>query len=204
MRTFQKALVGLAGVAGTVPGLATLQTGFGSPPGSRGVFGLGAEVISACVIAVVLLSRGIIASWSHRTVVLNIVGSLTLFLAILAAFFVSFNRAVVEHEWYQTPRAILIPLAPEEWVPPRLDSLIACTAEATLCANASSIHTSEDVARAITRYGPDEVLPLIPPEKREETILLLFILYAVSVATLMWMFGIAVVRLVSSNTSESA
>ena len=175
-----KLLTALAGVVAVVPGAVALTSGFGSPPGSRGIFGLALEVVGAGALVSVLMRR-------NRSVFSPGWGILSA-LVLIIAYFIAFDTAVQKHQYYATETHVLIPFLTPQWAPPQLDTIVAC-ARQQRCAGVLPDYHAEDVAHAITRYGPDTIDPLIPPWWRRLTIVVLFILYAGCVGLLVVSFG---------------
>lgn len=175
-----KLLTALAAVVAVVPGVAALTSGFGSPPGSRGIFGFALEVVGAgALVSVFLRKKGPLfkPGWGILSA-----------LVLIIAYFIAFDTAVQKHQYYATETQVLIPFLTPQWASPQLDTIVAC-ARLRRCAGVLPDYHAEDVAHAITRYGPDSIDPLIPPWWRRLTIVVLFILYAGCVGLLVVSFG---------------
>lgn len=182
LNTLRTTLTALTGVVALVPGVLALTKGLGSPPGSRGIFGVLLEVAGGGALSAVLL-RKTKPRWPSP--IWGIISAVVL----ITAYFIAFDTAVEKHGYYhgeETP--VLIPFLTPRWAPPALDTLVAC-AQNLPCPSVMADYSAADVAHAITRYGPDAILPLIPPWPRRLTVVVLFLLYAGCIALLVVTFG---------------
>jgi hypothetical protein len=183
LKTVSTTLTALVGVAAAIPGVLAITKGFGSPPGSHDMFGVALEIVVAGAMAAVILPR------RPRTRPGPFVGTVTA-LALVTLYYIAFDAAVEKHHYYpDRDAAIVVPFLTPKWAPPELDTLVACTKRPRNCPSVLADYGAPDVAAAVTRYGPDEILPLIPAWQRRWTIIALFALYAGCIAMLALTFG---------------
>ena len=190
----KKGVALVVGLLAVLPGGAALLAGFGAPPGQRLLFGIGLEVVAWGVLAgVMIMQRSILRMPRRRVVVASSTGAVAT-LVLLTGYYWSYDTVVQQHDWYPEPTAVVVPFRPMNWASPRLDSLVACVRPAG-CAAVARPYGPEQVRDAITRFGPDEILPQIPGGAVRVTISSLFVLYSLLVGALVATCGVAALRL---------
>lgn len=200
----KKTLISLTAMLGAIPGIGALALGFGTPPDSSVLFGIVLEVVGGSVLLAIILLEDRISGWSKELVAVGVLAGGIVAVVMFMGYQMAYEAAVVEHHWRTKPEAVLVPYRISSWAPPKLDSLVACTPVSSPCQQVGRDYNAKDVAQAINKYGPDEILPLLSDKARSFSVAALLLLYSLMVAVLVFSFGAAASRITSSRDSQTA
>jgi hypothetical protein len=185
VKALDAALVGIGGLVSAVPGVKVFMDTAPIPPDAKPFFTVAMQGAVALTAVMVLIERatstpqpsgGRRAAW---------VGALALLLLLV---YWAFSSATIKPHDYYAPRpdTVLIPPFPAKWSAPGLDSLVACVTtpfDACDVAAVSESYSTDDVADAVTRYGPPLIDDYISPAAKQVTrmvLLLLAVLFVVA------------------------
>lgn len=181
-----------------VPGLTVFTTGWGAPSESRALFAAILEITAFGVLALLILFKPSIGRWSKKRVGRHLAGSAGLAMALLIAYSL-LHQMTVFPTYYQPekPEYVFIPWPANAWANDEIRYDVACAAEQNMaeCAPPKpgfKVHAA-GVASAITKFGASQVdIPAHGAGTAE--FITLVLLYALIVGTLIWLYGVAMIR----------
>lgn len=187
----------LSGLVAAVPGLSVFLTGWGAPSDDRVLFSVVLEITAFGTLAVLLLRKPEIEKWNQARVGRHLVGATTGSLALIVVFAIGHKMVIHPTTWgSDDPSYVLIPIPVSVWADDAVRYEVACARQedqsACVPPQADARITAEDVAFAISNRGEAVQIPHGLVWVTELTALLL--LYSVIIATLIWLYGVAMIR----------
>ena len=187
----------LALLLAVVPGLAVFVSGFALPTDLRRPFAIALQLAVFAPVAWLMLHENDIRRAGRRRVGKWILRMFFGALALLLIYVWAYSTVVMEHHYYPgRPVRILVPKPVSAWISPKAEHFLDCQIGWKLGGSrpdSAPTCSTQDVADAITRYGPDSFL-IQRGAYWIAWVAGLFLVYTAVVSLLVSIFVIAVFR----------